>query len=133
MNEVYHYPYLCVGWFGLFVTALNLIPIGQLDGGHIARAMFKRNHNLIGQVSLIVLAVMGTLGILPAMGVDFTVGWVGWLIWGILLAVAFHRRRLESSPIEDEMPLGTLRLCVGWFSVLLFILSFTPTPFAGLG
>ena len=50
MTEIYHYPFLCVGWFGLFVTAMNLLPIGQLDGGHMIYAMFGNGHKKIARV-----------------------------------------------------------------------------------
>ncbi len=52
MSEIYHYPYLCVGWFGLFVTAMNLVPVGQLDGGHIFYSMFGKIGRLIFTVKL---------------------------------------------------------------------------------
>jgi membrane-associated protease RseP (regulator of RpoE activity) len=81
MSEVYHYPYLCVGWFGLFITAMNMIPIGQLDGGHIAYTMFgDLRHNKIAVFFLIVLIALGTLGVteaIPELIVSF--GWMGWL------------------------------------------------------
>jgi membrane-associated protease RseP (regulator of RpoE activity) len=48
MTEIYHYPFLCVGWFGLFVTAMNLIPIGQFDGGHLIYTMFGERHRTHG-------------------------------------------------------------------------------------
>ena len=132
MNEVYHYPYLCVGWFGLFVTALNLIPVGQLDGGHITRAMFANSHQRIGQASLIVMAILGTLGILPTLGVKVAVGWIGWLIWGILLGVFFYRRKVDPIPLPGDERLGAIRNILGWACIIIFALSFTPVPFGGL-
>ena len=65
MNEIYHYPFLCVGWFGLFVTSLNLLPVGQLDGGHITYAMFGKKQ---GIVSRIVVAVMVAIGLFAVLG-----------------------------------------------------------------
>lgn len=50
MNEMYHYPFLCVGWFGLFVTSLNLLPIGQLDGGHVIFTMFGFAQSRISRI-----------------------------------------------------------------------------------
>lgn len=128
MNEVYHYPFLCVGWFGLFVTTLNLIPIGQLDGGHISFSMFGNRHHRIGQVALALLIVFGTLGFLPLFGVDFNYGWTGWLFWAILLAV-FLRRTLYNRPqLQDMRPLNPGRLAVGWFCAIIFLVSFSLTP-----
>ncbi|MBE2281439.1 MAG: site-2 protease family protein [Ignavibacteriaceae bacterium] len=67
MNEIYHYPYLCVGWFGLFVTALNLIPVGQLDGGHIMYAMFgSKVQKIVAWVFMLFMLVWGGLGILTS-------------------------------------------------------------------
>ena len=51
LNEIYHYPFLCVGWFGMFVTSLNLLPLGQLDGGHIAYAMFGNKQRVIAKIA----------------------------------------------------------------------------------
>ncbi len=60
MSEVYHYPYLCVGWFGLFITSMNMIPVGQLDGGHISYTMFGgKNHYKFAVISFIILIVLG--------------------------------------------------------------------------
>jgi len=59
MTEVYHYPFLCAGWFGLFVTAMNMIPIGQLDGGHIAYTMFGSRHRFISRASFVTLLLIG--------------------------------------------------------------------------
>lgn len=53
MNEIYHYPFLCVGWFGLLVTALNLLPVGQLDGGHIVYAIFKGKSKYVARTFLV--------------------------------------------------------------------------------
>ena len=58
MSEIYHYPFLCAGWFGLFVTALNLIPMGQFDGGHLIYAMFGKYHKRIAQTSFYALLAL---------------------------------------------------------------------------
>ena len=55
LSEIYHYPFLCAGWFGLFVTALNLIPMGQFDGGHLIYTMFGKYHQRIARISSILL------------------------------------------------------------------------------
>ena len=60
MSEIYHYPFLCVGWFGLFITAMNMIPVGQLDGGHIIYSMcgFEK-HFQIAKISMAVFDYFG--------------------------------------------------------------------------
>jgi membrane-associated protease RseP (regulator of RpoE activity) len=58
MSEIYHYPFLCAGWFGLLVTALNLIPIGQFDGGHLIYSMFSGLHKKIARTSFVILLAM---------------------------------------------------------------------------
>ena len=130
MNEIYHYPFLCVGWFGLFVTALNLIPIGQLDGGHVTFAMFGNRHHRIGQAALILLIVFGTSGILPFFGINFTYGWLGWLFWAILLAVFLRRTMHSRPPVEDMSTLDSTRLLIGWLCLFIFLLCLSPNPFS---
>jgi membrane-associated protease RseP (regulator of RpoE activity) len=129
MNEIYHYPFLCVGWFGMFVTALNLIPVGQLDGGHIAYAMFGRTYHRIAQATLIALVFLGTLGFLPVFGIPFEYGWTGWLFWGLMLVFFMRGLKLNRPPIEDETPLDARRLFLGWLCVVIFIGSFSANPF----
>jgi len=128
MNEVYHYPFLCVGWFGLFVTAMNLLPIGQLDGGHIVYSMFGQAYHRIAQGTLIGLMVLGTLGFLPLLGIPFEFGWTGWLFWAILLVFFMRGIQQHRPPIEDATPLTTSRMFLGWLTILIFFSSFSITP-----
>jgi membrane-associated protease RseP (regulator of RpoE activity) len=128
MNEIYHYPYLCVGWFGLFVTAMNLIPVGQLDGGHLSYAMFGNNYHKIAQVSLIALVVLGTAGFLPLIGIPVEFGWTGWLFWALILVFFMRSTRLRRPQLEDETALDARRMMVGWACIIIFLLSFSLTP-----
>ena len=59
MNVVYHYPFLCVGWFGLFVTTMNMLPLGQLDGGHVTYAIFGDKQQVIAKYFWWVMMIIG--------------------------------------------------------------------------
>jgi membrane-associated protease RseP (regulator of RpoE activity) len=128
MSEVYHYPYLCVGWFGLFVTAMNLIPVGQLDGGHVIYSMFnEKKHEAIASVSMIILLLFGLLGILDTfLDINIKVGWSGWLFWAVIL---YFFIKIKHPPVNQFEDLGLGRKILGYITILIFILSFSPTPF----
>lgn len=128
MSEIYHYPYLCAGWFGLFVTSMNLIPVGQLDGGHIIYSMFGgKKHEAIASISLILLVILGALGIITAfLEMNFSFGWSGWLFWALVL---YFIIKVKHPPVTYYEPLGKGRMVVGYFAIIIFILSFSPTPF----
>ena len=78
MTEVYHYPYLCVGWFGMLITAMNMIPIGQLDGGHISYTLFgEETHYKIAVICFIILFVFGVVGVCRCLfGIEYW-HWLG--------------------------------------------------------
>ncbi len=128
MNEIYHYPFLCVGWFGLFVTAMNLIPVGQLDGGHIALAALGQVSLLIARGTIILLTIIGILGFLPLLGVQGSWGWPGWLFWAILLIV--FTRGLRRAPTYSDYSgmLDRRRVVLAVVSLVIFIVSFSVTP-----
>jgi membrane-associated protease RseP (regulator of RpoE activity) len=112
--EILLHPIGFAGWVGLFVTALNLLPIGQLDGGHIAYALFGRKSRLI---SLIAIAAMAFITIF------YNPGWFLLLI----LMILFGFR--HPAPMDDQTPLDGKRKLIGAFAFLAFFLSFTPAPF----
>ena len=132
MSEIYHYPFLCVGWFGLFVTAMNLLPVGQLDGGHMIYAMFGAAHRKIARLFFFLILFVGLLGLLPLLPKSFgllstiQIGWTGWLFW---CAILFFVIKLDHPPVLDESPLDTKRKIVGWITILIFVVSFSPNPF----
>lgn len=126
MTEIYHYPLLCTGWFGLFVTAMNLLPIGQLDGGHMIYAMFGSAHRKIARIFFFIIMGIGLLGLLPLVGLNGDLGWTGWLFW---CAILFFLIKLDHPPVMDNTPLDKKRMVVGWLTILIFIVSFSPTPF----
>jgi membrane-associated protease RseP (regulator of RpoE activity) len=140
MNEMYHYPFLCVGWFGLLVTALNLLPVGQLDGGHIVYAIFKGKSKYIGWVTFIIILTLGVIGLptfidgcLDFIGLpmifNFTelnkYGLFNWFIWALLI---FFVIKIKHPPFYDPEPIGTGRKLLGLFALFMFISSFTPVP-----
>ncbi|MHB1688426.1 MAG: site-2 protease family protein [Ignavibacteriaceae bacterium] len=129
MSEVYHYPYLCVGWFGLFVTSMNMIPIGQLDGGHISYTMFgEKKHYNLALISFAILAALGLMGLLEELlNLNFSIGWVGWLMWALLLLLVI---KLKHPPIHDYEELDMKRKFLGYLSFFILIISFSATPFA---
>ncbi|MBN1301394.1 MAG: site-2 protease family protein [Melioribacteraceae bacterium] len=128
MSEIYHYPYLCVGWFGLFVTTMNLIPVGQLDGGHILFGMFgEKKHEIVASISMIILIFMGVFGIVESffeLGINF--GWSGWLFWSVIL---FFIIKVKHPPVPVFEPITGMRRVLGYISMFILIISFSPTPF----
>jgi membrane-associated protease RseP (regulator of RpoE activity) len=143
MSEMYHYPFLCVGWFGLFVTAMNLIPIGQFDGGHILYTMFDKHHAVISRVAFGVLILLGlpsiVLGLLqlivpvifhePFEGFVWLerYSWGGWFLWAMISYLVI---KLDHPPILDPEPLDRPRMLLGWFALAVFAVSFSIVPFA---
>jgi membrane-associated protease RseP (regulator of RpoE activity) len=130
MNEIYHYPFLCVGWFGLLITALNMMPIGQLDGGHISYTMFGKKHKYLAYTFFGLLLFFGLAGFLPFLGITFELGSVMWLIWVLLILFLI---KIKHPPVcyDLETPLGNTRMIIGWFSYFIFITSFCPVPVTG--
>ena len=128
MNEVYHYPFLCAGWFGLLITALNMMPAGQLDGGHISYTMFGRKKaSIVGHITVGILFIMGVLGLLPLLDINLNFGSLNWLVWALLITFAIkinHPPTVE----HDPEPLSPTRMAVGWITYIILIVSFTPVP-----
>lgn len=117
------------GWVGLFVTAMNLLPAGQLDGGHIAYAVWGRAHRFLARTTFVGLVAMGIgpffLNMLP--GVGPVPGWSGWLIWALLLSFFGLR---HPPALDDVTPLTGPRRILGVLAILLVIILITPVPFS---
>ncbi len=112
-QDIILHPLAFAGWVGLLVTALNLLPIGQLDGGHIMYALFWKKSKFISILFYAALLVICLF---------FYFGWV-------LLVVILALIRKHPPTLNDNRPLGRRRTIAGIFAVLLFILAFTPVPF----
>lgn len=97
--EMYHYPTLLAAWLGLFFTALNLLPVGQLDGGHVTYALFGRRwHGRIARLTVLAMLALGSLGVVPVLSALAEAsrweGVVGWMVLAALL-YALLRRMVE--------------------------------------
>jgi membrane-associated protease RseP (regulator of RpoE activity) len=110
------HPIAFAGWVGIFITALNLIPIGQLDGGHILYSLLLRRAHPIAQLLLV--------GAMVAV--------VVWGYWGWTLMIFLLMLMGPAHPptANDNMPLGTARTVLGWASLLFVPIGFTPVPFS---
>jgi membrane-associated protease RseP (regulator of RpoE activity) len=108
------HPIAYAGWVGLFVTSLNLLPIGQLDGGHIVYGVFGRRSR---EIFLIAITVMAFITVF------YNPGWILLLI----LIILFGFR--HPPPMDDQTPLDWKRKFIGGIIFLAFFLSFTPVPF----
>ncbi len=112
-------PYYMAAWIGLLVTSLNLMPVGQLDGGHGTFAIFgQRAHGVIGRVAFAVLAVLAVLGFV----------WY-WSPSGFLYAVLLAIMLRVGHPQPEEMePLGSVRIWIAVVTLVVFALCFWPFP-----
>jgi len=135
------HPLAFAGWLGLLVTALNLMPAGQLDGGHIVYSLFPRKwHGRISVSMIVVLLFMGlgtrpfieigamifNDGVIGAYGQSYIVdGWPGWLLWAALLTLI---GRGHPPTLYEDVPLDRKRKLVAVVALLLFIGCFTPVP-----
>ena len=106
------------GWVGILVTMLNLLPIGQLDGGHILFSALPRWQQRVS---------IAFLGLLFALG--WYSKWYGWWVFGALVLL-LSRGRLGHAPVLDAYrPLPPTRRWLVWAALVIFLLTFTPTPF----
>ena len=111
----YRHPMALAAWFGVLLTALNLLPLGQFDGGHVAYALIGRRAWPLAFVTFVTLATLGVTG-----------GWAGWLIWAFMGLLTGLR---HPPPHDDITPLGRARTALGLFTAVLFALIFVPIPF----
>lgn len=111
--DLYLHPVAYAGWIGLFVTSLNLIPVGQLDGGHIAYSLLGRRFRLVGLVTVAILFAL-------------TFKWFGWFVWASMLLLVIGLR--HPPPLDSISPLDGKTKAMGLLSFILFILTFTPNP-----
>jgi membrane-associated protease RseP (regulator of RpoE activity) len=116
-HDVFVHPVALAGWVGLFVTALNLIPVGQLDGGRIAYALFGARHRQISIATFLGLVALGAV-----------TGSGNWFVWAFLLlfVMGFHHQ----PPLDDLSPLSPGRCAVGVACLLMLILLIPPVPIA---
>jgi membrane-associated protease RseP (regulator of RpoE activity) len=110
------HPMAFAAWFGLLATALNLFPIGQLDGGHISYAVLGRRS------SHVTLAMVGVVIALSY----FAMSWRVWTVLIIVMLVSFGRHHPRT--IDEDVPLDRTRMILAFFALVMFIVCFTPAP-----
>lgn len=113
LSEIYLHPMAVAAWVGMFATALNLLPGGQLDGGHIVFALKPEWHRRISMFSIIVLLALSWWL------------WAGWLIWAIVLRITGSRH----PDVPPSAPLDRRRILLAGFALLMLILSISPVAF----
>jgi len=128
--SIWMHPLAFAGWVGLFVTMLNLLPAGQLDGGHVIRAIFgEKGHLAISKMTVQILIFLGLLGILSEWGVlegiqQYT--WSGWLIWGLLSH--FITKGGHPGPLNELEPISTSSKIIAALALIAFVVCFVPVP-----
>ncbi len=111
-------PIAFAGWIGFLITAMNLLPAGQLDGGHISYSLFGKWHGLVARV--VVLLLLG-----------FGFFWSGWFLWSAFI-VAFVGLR-HPPPLDSITPINKKRKLLGILALLILIITFVPVPFVVIG
>ncbi len=105
-------PYMWAGWIGFLVTSLNLMPIGQLDGGHILYALIGKNQRYFGWVTLAGLVVLSF----------FFYGWILWIIMTLVVLMVAH------PPIPEKRELSRAEIVTGWACMVILLMTFIPVP-----
>ncbi len=116
VSAILLHPVAFAGWVGTLVTAFNLFPVGQLDGGHVVYSLLGKRAQIAARLSLAVFALLGIFF------------WVGWFVWAVLILLV----GMKHPPIWDEhRPLTKSRKILAVALALIFILSFIPNPIKG--
>ena len=111
----YRHPMALAAWFGVLLTALNLLPLGQFDGGHVAYALLGRRAWPLATLTFGLLFLLGITG-----------AWFAWLIWAFMGLLTGLR---HPPPFDDLSPLGRVRIMIGLLTAILFCLIIVPVPF----
>jgi len=117
--DVFLHPLAWAGWSGLLVTAFNLFPVGQLDGGHVAYVLFGQTTRTVGYI---VVAGMVVVGIFF---------WQGWLFWALMIFLLVGVG--HPPPLNELVPLDPFRKALGYAMIVVFILLFVPVPLVVVG
>lgn len=115
-SDLFLHPIAFAGWVGILVTAFNLFPVGQLDGGHVSFALLGEKSRRLAKLLLIAFVIMG---------IFFWIGWVIWTLVIVLLGLKHPR------VIDDPEGLSPARRLIGALVLLIFLLSFIPAPIKG--
>jgi hypothetical protein len=110
------HPLAFAGWLGLFVTALNLFPLSQLDGGHILYALVRDWQPRLGLAFLGLLVVLGNW-------------WQGWWFWAVLILLLGRGTIRHPAVFDPEFPIRGVRRRIGWACIAIFVLTFVAVPF----
>ncbi len=116
------HPVAFAGWVGLFITFLNMVPVGQLDGGHVLRSMVGKKAEVVSRIIPIILVGYG----LYLTEFEHVPGSI-WIFWGLI--TLFFSLYGHPDPLDDETPLDTKRFVLGIVSFIIAVLCFTPVPF----
>lgn len=109
------HPIAFAGWIGIFVTAINLFPVGQLDAGHVSRAnLGEKGHLILTQIVIVFLLVLGIFL------------WTTWIVWSFLLLIL--SRNGHPGSLDDISPISRRNKVISVLLVIIFFLSFTPVP-----
>jgi len=112
-SDIIIHPTLFAGWVGFFLTSVNLLPLGQLDGGHVARALLKEKHKYASWAVIIMILTLGLF-------------WTGWLFYAFFLIFLIGTQ--HQPPLNEITPLDPRRKIIGIIALVIFIICFAPIP-----
>ena len=110
------HPTLFAGWVGCFLTSVNLLPIGQLDGGHIARALFKERQKYVSWAVILTIVALSFV-------------YSGWLFFAFIILFLIGTK--HQPPLNEITPLDARRIFIGIIALIIFVLCFAPIPMYG--